>query len=223
MKWESVPELRITGDGSHTLYLAGMDEHYHSRYGAIRESMHVFIDAGLNSLSLENISLLEVGFGTGLNALLTATHADTKEIHVSYTTLEKYPLDYSLISRLNYGILSDPGESDLFHAIHQASWEKESAITDWFTLKKCRTDVICDKITGLYDLIYFDAFGPEKQPEMWSGSVIEKIASVTAAGAVFVTYSARGELKRMLQAHGFDVFRLPGPPGKRVITRAVKR
>ncbi len=215
-------KLIITADGSHTLYLPGMDEHYHSRFGALTESKHIFINAGLASLPGGDISVLEVGFGTGLNALLTALHADREKIRVSYTTLEKFPLDPSLVTRLNYGTLAGEGGGELFRKIHEAPWNSPHAITEWFTLEKQQTDLTAEAPTGVYDLVYFDAFGPDKQPEMWSEEVMQRIGSAIRPGSVFVTYSAKGALKRMLRSMGFDVEHLPGPPGKRVFTRAVK-
>ena len=215
-------KLILTQDGSHTLYVPGMDEHYHSRFGALTESKHIFINAGLASLPPGEISVLEVGFGTGLNALLTALHAGREKIRIIYTTLEKYPLDPSLVSRLNYGTLTGEGGTELLIAIHQAPWNTPVAITEWFTMEKRQTDLTAEAPSGVYDLVYFDAFGPDKQPEMWSEDVMHRIASALHPGSVFVTYSAKGNLKRMLRSMGFEVEHLPGPPGKRVFTRAVK-
>jgi tRNA U34 5-methylaminomethyl-2-thiouridine-forming methyltransferase MnmC len=215
--------LIITSDGSHTLYVPGMDEHYHSRFGALTESQHIFINAGLASLTTGPVSILEVGFGTGLNALLSVIYAETNKIKVSYTSLEKYPLNPSLVSQLNYGSLAGEGGQHLFNTIHEAPWNLPSRINDWFTLEKRESDLTTDQITGSYDMIFFDAFGPDKQPGMWTEEVLRKITEVTHTGSVFVTYSAKGTLKRMLRSLGFEVALLPGPPGKRVITRAVKR
>lgn len=216
-------KLIVTDDGSHTLYVPGIDEHYHSRFGAITESRHIFINAGLASLPPGDTSILEVGFGTGLNALLTAMHAGKEKIRVSYTSLEKYPLDVEVISRLNYGSMAGEEGQELLTAIHTAPWNSTAAITGWFTLEKRLTDLTTEDPAGIYDLVYFDAFGPDKQPEMWSETVMRRIAAVTHPGSVFVTYSSKGDLKRMLRSLGFEVKLLPGPPGKRVITRAVKR
>jgi len=216
-------KLIVTDDGSHTLYVPGIDEHYHSRFGAITESRHIFINAGLASLPPGDTSILEVGFGTGLNALLTAMHAGKEKIRVSYTSLEKYPLDVEVISRLNYGSMAGEEGQELLTAIHTAPWNSTAAITGWFTLEKRLTDLTTEDPAGIYDLVYFDAFGPDKQPEMWSETVMRRIAAVTHPGSVFVTYSAKGDLKRMLRSIGFEVTHLPGPPGKRVFTRAVKR
>ena len=216
-------ELKITSDGSHTLYVPSLDEHYHSHYGAITESKHIFIGAGLASLTSRNISILEVGFGTGLNALLTALYAGEHKIRVTYTSLEKYPLDPEIVQQLNYGMLTGSNGTELFEAIHSAPWGAPVMITEWFSLKKMQADLTADDPEGLFDLVFFDAFGPDKQPEIWTEEVMRRIAAVTRPGSVFVTYSAKGSLKRMLRALGFDVTLLPGPPGKRVMTRAVKR
>ncbi len=216
-------ELRITSDGSHTLYVRGMDEYYHSRFGAMTESEHIFINAGLGTMPPGKVSILEVGFGTGLNALLTAIHAARIGLRASYKTLEKEPVDPALINLLNYGSLAGEGGQELFNAIHAAPWNSPEVITEWFTIEKRLTDLTAEDPSGIYDLVYFDAFGPDKQPEMWNPDVIRKVATLTRTGSVFVTYSAKGNLKRMLRALGFDVTHLPGPPGKRVFTRAVRK
>ena len=217
------PEIRITADGSHTLFVPGMDEHYHSHFGALTESRHIFINAGLASLNSDRVSVIEVGFGTGLNALLTALYAEEHSIEVTYTTLEKYPLDPSIILQLNYGSLTGSRGSELFEAIHAAPWDEKSQVSGWFSLHKIQADLTAGGTGGLFDLVYFDAFGPDKQPEMWSEQVLHRIAAVTRTGSVFVTYSAKGSLKRSLRSLGFEVTLLPGPPGKRVITRAVRK
>jgi tRNA U34 5-methylaminomethyl-2-thiouridine-forming methyltransferase MnmC len=216
-------ELRVTGDGSHTLYVPALDEHYHSHFGALTESKHIFIEKGLASLTSQKVSILEVGFGTGLNALLTAMYAKGNQVTIHYVTLEKHPLDPSLLLRLNYPAMTGPGGRELFEIIHNSPWEKPVKLTAWFTLEKRLMDLPSMSVEGLFDLVYFDAFGPGKQPEMWSREVMQKITAVTHPGTVFVTYSAKGELKRTLRSLGFEVVLLPGPPGKRVMTRAVKK
>lgn len=217
------PKIKVTGDGSHTLYIPEMDEHYHSHFGAITESSFIFIDAGLKYCSSNPIKILEVGFGTGLNALLTAIEAENSKRHVSYRTIEKYPLSDQIIEKLNYSSLITSDNKTLFNEIHKAEWEKPVMINGFFTIEKRETDIITDPVTGKFDLIYFDAFGPDKQPEMWSDEIFSKISNVSASGTVFVTYSAKGTLKRMLRSKGFEVTLLPGPPGKRCITRAIKK
>lgn len=215
-------ELKITDDGSHTLYVPSLDEHYHSHFGAITESKHIFINAGLGGLQRNELSILEVGFGTGLNALLTALYAEENKLKVRYTTLEKYPVEPQLVSELNYGSLTGKRGDELFTAIHAAQWDMPAQITEWFIINKILGDVTVYEIEGQYDVIFFDAFAPDRQPEMWSMNVLEKIAAVSRQGTIFVTYSAKGELKRNLRTLGFQVTLLPGPPGKRVMTRAVK-
>ena len=215
-------ELRLTGDGSHTLYVPDIDEHYHSHFGAVTESRHIFINAGLAAVAGRNIAVLEVGFGTGLNALLTAMYASEHKLHVSYSSLEKFPLEQSVIATLNYGSVTGKASRKIFEAIHEAPWGVEVNINEWFTLRKIEADLTRDKPEGIFDLVYFDAFGPDKQPEMWSEEVMRKITAVTRSGSVLVTYSAKGSLRRMLGSLGFAVSLLPGPPGKRVMTRAVK-
>lgn len=217
------PEIIVTGDGSHTLYLPEINEHYHSHFGALTESIHIFINTGLKYCTCEHVRILEVGFGTGLNALLTALYAEENKRHITYCTLEKYPLTEKIIESLNYGSVICPGGTRLFNEIHHAAWEEKVQINEFFTLEKRNTDIITDPLTGDYDLIYFDAFGPDKQPEIWSSEVFSKISDVSSPGTVFVTYSAKGMLKRMLRSKGFEVNLLPGPPGKRCITRAVKK
>jgi len=213
----------MTEDGSHTLYVPALDEHYHSHFGALTESKHIFINAGLASLKSNTVSILEVGFGTGLNALLTSMYAQDNRVTVQYVTLDKYPIDPSLLFQLNYPTITGTEGRELFESIHSAPWEQPVRLTPWFTLEKRLTDLTSMSVEGLFDLVYFDAFGPGKQPEMWSREVMQKIAGVTHPGSVFVTYSAKGELKRILRTLDFEVALLPGPPGKRVMTRAVKR
>jgi len=216
------PRLQVTGDGSHTLYVQSLDEHYHSHFGALTESMHIFINAGLGYCPGETISILEAGFGTGLNALLTALYAEENRKHISYVTLEKYPLPDDLLEKLNYAEMTGSRGKLLFDAIHSALWETPVEVTPWFTIQKKKFDLTADALSGSFDLIYYDAFGPDKQPEMWTPAVMYKINAVTRTGSVFVTYSAKGSLRRMLTGLGFDVALLPGPPGKRVMIRAVK-
>ncbi len=215
-------KLITTGDGSHTLFVPELNEHYHSVNGAIRESEHIFIKNGFLTCETNPVRIFEAGFGTGLNALLTLLRNEGSGKIVHYTAFEKYPLPVNVLSSLNYSSLSgDPGRK-FFNAIHSSGWDKAYSITDTFFLEKINADLTKDKIPGEYDLIYFDAFGPDKQPEMWTMEIFEKIASITAVNGIFVTYSAKGEVKRNLRHFGFRVELLAGPPGKRQIIRAVK-
>lgn len=216
-------EIILTEDGSHTLFVREMNEHYHSIHGAIRESQHIFISLGFDVCRAEPLSILEVGFGTGLNAFLTLLQSIKNSRKVHYTSLEKYPLAKETTDQLNYHTFFGDKTKELFDLIHSAPWNTNVSISNNFTLNKVETDLTKSIPPGDYDLIYFDAFGPDKQPEMWSKDVICKIAGYTKENGLFVTYSAKGELKRNLRACGFDVSLLPGPPGKRQIIRAGKK
>ena len=217
-------ELIITGDGSNTLFIPDFNEHYHSTFGAITESGVVFIDAGLKQVlrNLSEINLLEIGFGTGLNALLSFLEATGKTIH--YTTIEAFPLDYSIIETLNFSdFLTLKNAGAVFTSIHQAPWEKEHSISDHFFITKINSKI--EEVAlpeSHFDLVYFDAFGPEVQPELWTEEIFIKIGNSMKKGGILTTYSAKGQIRRNLKGAGFDVEKLPGPPGKRHITRATK-
>jgi tRNA U34 5-methylaminomethyl-2-thiouridine-forming methyltransferase MnmC len=219
---QKLHQIIETEDGSNTLYVPGLNEHYHSVHGAVQESEHIFINCGFRFLKAETARIFEAGLGTGLNALLTAVEASTGSKMVSYTSAEKYPLGSEITGKLNYSLFAGNEGSVLYNAIHSAEWNREVEICKNFSLKKLRMDLTSDQVLGSYNIIYFDAFGPDKQPEMWTKAVFEKISSVTETGGILVTYSAKGEVKRTLQACGFEVFLLPGPPGKRQIIRAIK-
>ena len=209
--------IELTEDGSHTLYLPEMDEHFHSVHGAIQESMHVFIENGLKKCSKQEVTILEVGFGTGLNALLTLLARDEKIIH--YYSLEKYPLDENEYTQLNYAKRYGSEFESAFLKLHQCEWEKKTAISQSFFLTKIHCDLLSVDWTELpqFDLVYFDAFAPNKQPEMWSDTIFQQISAQCRPGAIFTTYCAKGDVRRSLQKNGFAMQRLPGPPGKKQI------
>ncbi len=217
-------KLITTEDGSHSLYVPELDETYHSIHGAIRESQHVFLEAGLACVlekkpAKATLNILEFGFGTGLNALLTAIRCEGTW-PVNYHSLEKYPLTVTRAATLNYGKLL--GHDELFRQLHTCPWEKATALTACFTLKKINIDFREFTAGQTYDLIYFDAFAPGKQPELWGKGIFAQCYALLSPGGVLVTYSAKGQLKRDLSTIGFTVAQLPGPPGKRAMTRAVK-
>lgn len=219
----SKPEIIITADGSSTLYISEIDEQYHSLNGAVTESKHVFLKNGLNyHAGKKSLSVLEIGFGTGLNALLTAIESEKKNIRIDYYTLEKYPLSCEIINRLNFGELLN--EKTLFKAIHNAGWSRKADITSTFSLKKIEIDLTVDfpVFDTLFDVIYFDAFGPDKQPEMWQPLIFQQLYDVTAGGGIIVTYAAKGEVRRRIAAAGYSMQRLDGPPGKREMLRGEK-
>ena len=211
-----------TSDGSDTIFVPELNEHYHSIHGAVQESTFIFIQNGFDFCTAEPLDIFEIGFGTGLNALLTAIKSSTGTREVNYTSIEKYPIDENIISSLNHSNFAGEAGKDIFNLIHSSPWEKRINICRNFNLKKLKADFITKSLSGMYDLIYFDAFGPDKQPEMWTKEIFERIALVTRRSGVFVTYSAKGEVKRNLKECGFEVSLLPGPPGKRQIIRAVK-
>jgi tRNA U34 5-methylaminomethyl-2-thiouridine-forming methyltransferase MnmC len=215
-------KIIVTDDGSHSLLNEALDETYHSRHGAIQESLYVFIEQGLNYVAEkqnpESISILEVGFGTGLNALLTVSEAIKKSISVAYTSLETFPLGREVWENLNY-----PDSHNLYKALHQAGWQNWHEINSHFRLLKLEKSLQAANLEPLqFDLIYFDAFAPSKQPEMWELPILEKVVNTLKSGGVFVTYCAKGQLKRDLKSLGLIVESLPGPPGKREMVRALK-
>jgi tRNA U34 5-methylaminomethyl-2-thiouridine-forming methyltransferase MnmC len=219
---EIMIRIVMTSDGSHTLFVPGMDEHYHSVHGAIQESEYIFIDCGFKLCKRDHVRIFEAGFGTGLNVLLTAmsSHSAKKEVH--YVSMEKYPLAESIIESLNYrDFVNDMGK-EIFNRIHSCRWNVPEYITTNFVLHKIKDDLVTSKLSGTFDLIYFDAFGPDKQPEIWTEEVFKKISGITDHNGVLLTYSAKGAVQRILKKNGFIVDLLPGPPGKRQIIRAIK-
>ena len=214
-------DLKITEDGSHTLFVPEIDECYHSTHGAIQESRHIFIQAGLKQCQKEKIRVLEIGFGTGLNAFLTLVEAEGSGQKIHYTTLEKYPVEVEKAGLLNYPEEINPGKTQAFLQLHASSWNEEVRITPFFTLEKIESDFTEAIFKNQFDVVYFDAFSPVKQPEMWSQSLFEKIFAHCNPGAVLTTYCAKGVVRRAMQGAGFKVERLPGPPGKREILRGI--
>lgn len=219
------PVIEKTADGSHTLFVPELDEHYHSVNGAIQESMHVFIDAGLRHSPKEEVYVFEVGFGTGLNAFLTLLDAQEKNRIIHYTSVEAYPLGSSIVEKLNYPEKFPKALHSYFSQLHNAEWNKEVQITDNFYLKKLHADFSqfdFSQIHYLQDIIYFDAFAPDKQSDLWSQDIFNHLYSISAEHGVLVTYCAKGDVRRMMQQAGYTTERLPGPPGKREMLRATK-
>ncbi|KAA3625300.1 MAG: methyltransferase domain-containing protein [Flavobacterium sp.] len=218
-------EFLITGDGSVTIHLPEWNEQYHSKHGAIAEAQHVFIKNGLEYfIGLENpdaVSILEIGFGTGLNAFLTLLYALNKKSGISYTAVEAYPVNADEIEKLNYAELTE-ASATLFKEIHSVPWEQRVPITDRFQLTKQKK--YFSEITNQqeFDIIYFDAFGPRVQPDLWTEDIFRKMFNALRPQGILVTYSAKGSVRRAMQATGFTVERLPGPPGKREMLRGSK-
>ena len=221
-------EIITTSDGSHSLLNTQLNETYHSIHGAIQESVHVFIKNGLEYLAQKNpqteIKILEVGFGTGLNALLTLQYNLDHLAKISYESLEAFPIAYETAMRLNYpNALSFPQAEKYFLQLHQSPWDEPVEISNTFSLHKRHVTLeAANLVTEKFDLIYFDAFAPSKQPEMWALPILEKIERSMKSGGVLVTYCAKGQLKRDLKSLGLIVETLPGPPGKFQMVRALK-
>jgi tRNA U34 5-methylaminomethyl-2-thiouridine-forming methyltransferase MnmC len=218
-------EIITTSDGSHTLRNTDLNETYHSIHGAVQESMHVFIRNGLDYFrerhNAARIKILEIGFGTGLNAMLSLKWASGTSCEIHYMTLETQPLKEDILSKLNYPEVTEG--ADQFTKLHNAPWATDAAISPEFTLLKINEGLQDVKlIPSSFDIIYFDAFAPNKQPEMWDVSLLRKVAGAMKTNAVFVTYCAKGQVKRDLRDIGLTVETLPGPPGKEQMIRAGK-
>lgn len=209
-----VPKLIVTDDGSHTLeVMSGVT--YHSRFGALQESQHIFIAAGLHAVRANPVRVFEMGFGTGLNALLTLL--DGRPVH--YETVETEPLAQA--QELNFcEVLGRPGCRPVFERIHTAEWDRPVEITPGFLLFKSRHDIRDYILREPADLVYYDAFDPAAQPELWTEALFRSLFGQLAPGAVLVTYCCKGTVRRALQAAGFETEKLPGPLGKREFLRA---
>lgn len=212
-----------TADGSKTIQLTDWNEQYHSVHGAIQEASHVFIDSGLRLFSNRKIKILEMGFGTGLNALITLKEAPGQELEIDYVAVEAFPVLSHEIEQLNYTEkLGANSMQESFQQMHASNWEEVIKLTDDFSLQKKRMDFLSVDDIQAYHLVFFDAFGPRVQPELWTPELFEKMFNALKKGGVLVTYSAKGSVRRAMQEVGFTVERLPGPPGKREMLRARK-
>jgi tRNA U34 5-methylaminomethyl-2-thiouridine-forming methyltransferase MnmC len=222
---KGIMQLIITSDGSHTLYLPEMDEQYHSVNGAITESEYVYINMGFNYFPGKNPKVFEVGFGTGLNCLLTALQAEKSKRPTNYISIEKYPLEKYIIEELNYGNLISLEAKDIFNKIHNCKWNEFVPVSKYFNLYKIKGDLIDIDLNPFENcnVVYFDAFAPDKQPEMWTPEIFRKVYNIISPGGLLVTYSAKGEVRRQMAACGLEMERLPGPPGKNEMLRAIKR
>ncbi len=217
-------EVKITGDGSKTIYLPEWDEVYHSSHGALNEALHVFVEHGLKCVQKSSFQVFEMGFGTGLNALLTYQFALNHLKTIEYTGVEAFPLAKELWSQLGYELLFDEAFAKTFHQMHNTPWNERVNFNDSFLFTK-----FAEKIENMelpsdqFDVIFYDAFGPRVQSELWSIALFQKMFRSLKYDGFLVTYCAKGEVKRNLKAAGFQVEALPGPPGKREMTRAWKK
>ena len=213
---EITPIIEQTADGSPTLRHPLSGEAYHSLNGAVTESKHVFIRAGFETCGRNHVRVLEAGFGSGLNALLTLLAAESSGKSVYYTAVELYPVSMRTVAALSYS------QDRHFVRLHEAEWGVPTTITDNFTLHKIEADLAKIQFDTTFDVVYFDAFAPDCQPELWTTAIFTSIFDALATGGVLVTYSAKGEVKQALRKAGFEVSRLGGAPGKRHMLRAIK-
>ena len=212
-----------TADASDSLYVPELDESYHSINGAINESEHIFINLGLKYFEgRKSLKIFEMGFGTGLNAFLTCLFAERNGLDIEYTSCEAFPLDLEIVSKLNYSERLN-ADNDTFLKLHAAKWNEMALINSNFNLLKIESRLEDINLTSKFDLIYFDAFSPAKQPELWSEEVFLSLRNCLLRDGVIVTYCAKNSFKKMLRAIGFDVESHPGPSGKREVTRAILR
>jgi tRNA U34 5-methylaminomethyl-2-thiouridine-forming methyltransferase MnmC len=216
-------EIIQTLDGSTTIQIKEWDECYHSKHGAIQEAQHVFIKNGLSLFKNRQISILEIGFGTGLNAFITFLEAKKMNQSIDYVGVEAYPISAEELVSMNYvEELNARDEKGVFEQMHQCNWEEKEILGDGFSLTKRKQ--LFEEIDDLdrFDLIYFDAFGYRVQPELWSTAIFKKMFDSLKNNGVLVTYAARGVVKRSMIEVGFKVEKLAGPPGKREMFRARK-
>ncbi len=222
---QATRKIILTEDGSHTVSIPELGITYHSTRGAIQESRHVFIDAGLHTAFRQfpegDIRVFEMGFGTGLNAFLTALESAQANRIIQYEAIEQYPIQPEEVSQLNY--TDTLGHEALFSALHHTAWNAEVIVSESFQLKKLTGSLEDTVLTGLYQVIYYDAFAPDAQPALWTEAVFKKLYDATAEGGVLTTYCSKGSVRRAMQAAGFAIKKIPGPPGKREMVQAFKK
>lgn len=218
-------KLLLTADGSHTLFSEQFNEVYHSRHGALQEAKHVYIDNGLKCYNQSELQVLEIGFGTGLNALLTWLHAENTQTKICYTAIELHPVESAMIGQLNFPQKVEHKNAEIFFSLlHATAWGSIHHLTTYFSLHKLQVDAHTYPLTSnSYHLVYFDAFAPNHQADMWTVGIFQKIYAAMKPGGLLVTYCAKGEVQRAMKLSGFHIEKLPGPPGKREMLRGNKK
>lgn len=212
-----------TADGSTTIYIEGWDETYHSKFGAIQEAKHVFIANGLSLFEEQSVAVLEIGFGTGLNAFITYLEAEKKQQHIDYVGVEAFPISREEREHMNYvSTLDATAYESVFETMHNCPWEAPTVLSPYFTLTKRQQYFNEIDYKNRFNLIYFDAFGFHVQPELWTTEIFKIMFEALQEKGTLVTYACRGPIKRALQEAGFKTEKLPGPPGKREMLRATK-
>jgi tRNA U34 5-methylaminomethyl-2-thiouridine-forming methyltransferase MnmC len=223
--------LFLTEDGSHSIYSEQFGVAYHSTHGAIQETQHIFIEAALchfiqlnQDKNIDEIKILDIGFGTGLNVFMTFLESQNRQYNIDLTTIEAYPLSISTAETLNYAqLLNVPQYEHIFKQLHSLSWEEKHAIMEKFTYQKHLLDFKEIAYTNTFDIVFYDAFSPETQPDLWDEMMMGRIFNALKSGGIMTTYCAKGSFKRALKSVGFQVEGIPGPRGKREITRATKK
>ena len=216
-------EIITTADGSKTIQIKEWQEQYHSKHGAIQEAYHVFIRSGLDLFKNRDLSILEIGFGTGLNALITLLEHEKLGLTIYYTGIEAYPVSREELDQLNYlEALDAIAHKGDFQQMHKSGWGEDVEIKTNFKLRKEQKDFKDISSSQLYDLVYFDAFGARVQPELWTVEIFQIMFEALKPQGYLVTYAAKGSVRRAMLSVGFLVERLPGPPGKREMLRARK-
>jgi tRNA U34 5-methylaminomethyl-2-thiouridine-forming methyltransferase MnmC len=218
-------EIKVTGDGSKTLFIPDWNENYHSSHGAVQEAKHVFLKYGLEEIvDKKEINVFEVGFGTGLNAILTYEYAVENQLKINYDSIEAFPITTQEVESLDYVSLFDNQVTQgIYLQMHFCAWDEQIQVSENFTLSKIHNKLEQHILPqNQYDIIFFDAFGPRVQEGMWSKIHFENLYQSLKSGGIFVTYCAKGQVKRDLKSVGFEVETLPGPPGKREMTRGKK-
>jgi tRNA U34 5-methylaminomethyl-2-thiouridine-forming methyltransferase MnmC len=218
--------LQTTEDGSHTLFVPDLNEHYHSTHGALQESELVFIQNGLHHIPvcIKEINVLEVGFGTGLNALLTVLESKKQRRKINYVAVEPEPVAADILESLNFSTEIGGSEAaGYYKKICEAGWVYPAYLSDYFIISKIQAKLEDISLKDeQFHLVYFDAFGPDVQPELWTEQVFTQLYKCLKQNGILVTYSCKGTVKRALKAAGFTIEKLPGPPGKREVLRAIK-
>ena len=217
-------KIITTNDGSKTIYLPHLDETYHSSHGAVQEAIHVFVRYGIQSVEQKEISIFEMGFGTGLNALLSYVESEKAGINISYSGIEAYPVALDIAMQMDYCLLIGEDHQSKFEQLHKADWDTVHQLSDLFSFEKIHAkieDYFPEK--EQVDVVFYDAFGPRAQEDMWKPEILQKMHDLLKPNGFLVTYCAKGQVKRDLKSIGFEIEPLPGPPGKREMTRAWKR
>ncbi|MBX2948535.1 MAG: tRNA (5-methylaminomethyl-2-thiouridine)(34)-methyltransferase MnmD [Crocinitomicaceae bacterium] len=216
-------EIITTNDGSKTIYVPHLDETYHSSHGAVQEAIHVFIRHGIRAIEKCELRVFEMGFGTGLNALLTYVESEQFKRTIHYSGIEAYPVELEMAMLMDYCLLIGEECQGNFAELHQADWNRKHRLSDLFSFEKIHAKI--EEFTpphAEFDIVFFDAFGPRAQEDMWAPSILKKMYDALIPGGFLVTYCAKGQVKRDLKSLGFNIEALPGPPGKREMTRAWK-